>query len=181
MSLLTELARRRRAVNVLIAIAVAAMLGYALYAQRQLGLEPCPLCIFQRVGIAALGAVALLAALHGPRSPWGRRCYALTGLIAGGATVGVAARHIYIQSLPPGSVPSCGSTLDFMLEVLPLTDVVRKVLTGGGECAQIDWRFAGLTMPQWVLLAAALLTAVFVIANWRRDTPDQASRLQSIR
>ena len=43
-------------------------MGYALYAQHGLGLEPCPLCIFQRVGVIALGVVFLVAALHNPEA-----------------------------------------------------------------------------------------------------------------
>jgi hypothetical protein len=76
------------------------------------------------------------------------------------AAIGVALRQLYIQSLPPDSVPACGASLDFMLKVFPLTDVLlTKVLTGSGECAKIDWRFLGLAMPAWVLIAALGLEA----------------------
>jgi disulfide bond formation protein DsbB len=77
----------------------------------------------------------------------GRKVYAALIGIAALATIGVAARHLYIQSLPPGSVPACGASLDFMLKVFPLTDVLVKVLTGSGECAKITWRFLGLPCP----------------------------------
>jgi disulfide bond formation protein DsbB len=79
----------------------------------------------------------------------------------------VAGRHVYIQSLPEGSVPACGATLDYMLEVFPLLTVVRKVLTGGGECAKIDWSFLGLSMPAWVLVAVVAL-GVLGISNQLR-------------
>lgn len=56
----------------------AAMLGFGLYLQHVVGLEPCPLCIFQRVAFIALGAVFLVAALHGPGRT-GAIVYALLG------------------------------------------------------------------------------------------------------
>lgn len=143
------------------------MLGYALYAERALHLEPCPLCMFERVGVGLLGLAFLLAAVHHPVSRVGARFYAfLIGLVA--AFPGyVAARHVYIQSLPEGSVPSCGATLDYMLEVFPLLTVVRKVLTGGGECAKIDWTLLGLSMPGWVLVAVLFLAVAGILANGR--------------
>ncbi len=102
---------------------------------------------------------------------WGRRVYAgLLGL-ASLATAGVAVRHLYIQSLPPGTVAACGASLDFMLKVFPLTDVLVKVLTGSGECAKVEWRFLGLAMPAWVLIAAIAAGAYGLWANIRRRPP----------
>jgi disulfide bond formation protein DsbB len=156
-----------RQANALGFAACAVMLAYAYYAQFVLHLEPCPLCIFQRLGIFALGVVLGLAALQDPVG-WGRKAYAALVALAALATVGVAARHLYIQSLPPGSVPACGASLDFMLKVFPLTDVLVKVLTGSGECAKITWRFLGLSMPVWVLIAALALGAWGLWANLLR-------------
>ena len=137
-------------------LACVALLAYALYAQFVLKLEPCPLCIFQRIGIASVGLMFLLAALHAPR---GRGALVYGGLIALAAltTIGIAARHIYIQHLPEGAVPSCGAGLTYLFNVFPVVDVIRKVLTGSGECARITWTFLSLSMPTWVLLAAAAL------------------------
>lgn len=144
----------------------AGLMGYALYAQHVLGYEPCPLCIFQRVGVIALGVVFLLAALHNP-SAGGRFVYIAGIVIAAGATVAVAGRHIYLQNLPPDKVPACGASLDFLLETTPFFDVLRQVFTGSGECATIDWSFLGLSMPVWVLLAAAGLGLAGIAANLR--------------
>jgi disulfide bond formation protein DsbB len=157
----------RRLINGAGFLLCAALLGYALYAQFHLGLDPCPLCIFQRIGIAALGVVFLVAALHGPRG-WGARVYATLIAIAALATVGVAARQLYIQHLPPGAIPSCGAPLAMMMKFMPLTAVIRKVLTGSGECGIVNWTFLGLAMPAWVLIWAAFLGSAGVIANARR-------------
>lgn len=158
---------RPRLANALGALACIALLAYALYAENVLGYEPCPLCMFQRVAVLALGVVFVVAALHAPAPGWGRRFYAVLAVLAAAAVVVVAGRHVYIQSLPPGSVPSCGATLDYLLEVFPLMDVIRKVLTAGGECAKIDWRFLGLSMPVWVLFCGVVLGTYGAIVNGR--------------
>ncbi len=157
----------RRLVNFTGFAACAGLLGYALYSQFHLGLEPCPLCVFQRIGIVLLGVVFLAAAVHNPR---GRGRYAYAGLlgVASLATLAVAARHVYVQSLPPGSLPSCGAPLAVLAKFMPLWQLVRKVLTGSGECGEVNWRFLGLAMPAWVLIWALILGAAGVTANLRR-------------
>ncbi len=157
----------RRLVNLAGVALCAALMAYAIYSQLRLGLEPCPLCIFQRIGIALLGVVFLAAALHHPGGR-GRYLYALAIAVTALATLLVAARHVYVQSLPPGTLPSCGAPLAVLLKFTPVWEVVRKVLTGSGECGEVNWRFLGLAMPAWVLLWAFALGAAGVIANLRR-------------
>jgi disulfide bond formation protein DsbB len=111
-----------------------------------------------------LGVVFLIAGLHNPRH-WGAVVYAVLVAIAALATIGVAARHIYVQSLPPGAIPACGAPLDVLLQFTPVTQVIRKVLTGSGECSQVNWKFLGLAMPAWVLICAALLGVLGVLTN----------------
>ncbi len=156
--------QNRRLVNGAGALACLAMLGYAYFAQYVQHLEPCPLCIFQRITIFALGVVFLIAALHEPR---GSGAYLYAGLIALAAlaTIGVAARHLYVQNAPPGSIPACGAPLNALIHMFPLTQVVRKVLRAGGECAVVNWRLLGLAMPAWVLICAAALGIWGVLGN----------------
>ena len=156
----------RRAVNAFGFLVCAALLGYAIYAQFHLGLDPCPLCIFQRIGIAALGLIFLIAALHSPRR-WGSRLYGVLIALAAAATIGVAARQTYLQHLPLGEIPSCGAPLSMMLKFLPLTEVIRKVLTGSGECGIVNWTFLGLSMAEWVLLWALALGLGGILVNSR--------------
>jgi disulfide bond formation protein DsbB len=97
--------------------------------------------------------------------------YALLLSLAALATIGVALRHLYIQSQPPGSAPACGASLDFMLKVFSVSEVVIKVLTGSGECAKVTWEFLGLAMPAWVLICAVVLGGWGLWANLRRQPP----------
>lgn len=168
--MIARLLAHRRAANLAGFLACVALMAYAFYAERVLGFEPCPLCMFQRVGVVALGAVFLLAALHHPKSTGGARGYAVLIALTAAVPAFVAGRHVYIQGLPPGSVPACGASLDYMVEVFPLMTVVKKVLFGAGECQKIDWSFLGLSMPAWVLLAVVALGAYGVWANARRGS-----------
>jgi disulfide bond formation protein DsbB len=164
-SLIERAGHRRRALNALGALACAALLAIAyFYFERRLGLEPCPLCMFQRVGVGVLGAVFLLAALQNPRG-FGARGYAGALALAALATLGVSVRHIYVQHAPPGTIPSCGAPLDAMLHMFPITQVIVKVLRGGGECTRIDWSLLGLSMPEWLLIVVLGLGALGVVAN----------------
>jgi disulfide bond formation protein DsbB len=157
----------RRLATVALALACFLMFGYALYVQQHDGLEPCPLCIFQRVAVVSLGVALLLAAAVPDRWRVAGNVSAVLVAVAGASGMAVSARHLYIQSLPPGQVPVCGATLDYMLDVFPLTHVLRTVLTGSGECARIDWTFLGLSMPAWVLIPVLIITVLGVVTNWR--------------
>lgn len=129
----------------------AALLGFAFYNQYVDYLDPCPLCILQRVVFLAMGVVALLAFLHNPART-GQRIYAWS--VVAVATLGalIAGRHVWLQNLPPGEVPECGPGLNYMLENFPLTEVLSTVLMGSGSCAEVVWTFLGMSMPQWTLV-----------------------------
>jgi protein dithiol:quinone oxidoreductase len=135
----------------------AGLIGFAVMSQDWWGLNPCPLCIFQRIAFATLGVVFLLGGLHAPKGAWGRRIYGLLALIPAGIGLAIAGRHVWLTTLPADQVPECGPPLQFMMEVNPLTDVIKKVLTGSGECAKVDWTFLGLSMPAWSLVWFVLL------------------------
>ena len=157
----------RRVGNALGFLFCAALMGYALYAQHGLELEPCPLCIFQRVAVISVGALFLLAALHNPGRT-GARVYGGLLLVAVLAGCLVSARHIWIQAQPPGSVAACGASLDYLMDIMPVTEVITKVLTGSGECGKVDWTLLGLSMPWWVLIALVVAGMWAAAVNLRR-------------
>ena len=128
-----------------------ALMGAALWLQHVDGLEPCPLCILQRGAVIALGVLMLAGAIHDPAT-LGRRIYGMMITIAATAGAAVAGRHVWLQSLPPGQAPECGPGLEYMLGAFPLTEVIEMVLRGSGECAEVQWTFLSLSIPQWTLL-----------------------------
>lgn len=155
-----------RIANLLGFLACAGMMAYALYAEHVLGLEPCPLCIFQRVATIGLGVVFLTGAIAGP-GRLKQRLNAALILIAAAAGASVAGRHLWLQNLPPDQVPACGPGLDFMLDAFPLARVFEMVFTGSGECANISWSFLGLSMPSWTLICFVALGVFGIWANLR--------------
>jgi disulfide bond formation protein DsbB len=155
-----------RLANAAGALACAGLMAYALYAQHGLGLEPCPLCILQRVAVITLGVIFLVAALHRAGAT-GRTVYVVLIALVTLAGSGVAGRHVWLTTLPPERIPACGPGLDFMLEAFPLREALAMVLSGSGECASVDWQFLGLSMPAWVLIALVSLGAYGVVCNWR--------------
>jgi disulfide bond formation protein DsbB len=148
----------RRVLNFAGFLACAGMMGFALYAQHFLMLDPCPLCVLQRVVVIGLGALFLLAALHNPAG-WGRTVYVALLLLVAVSGVAVAGWHVHLQNLPPEEVPSCGPGIGYMLDNFPLTDALRMVFEGSGECAEVVWSFLGLSMPAWVLVCLAMVGA----------------------
>lgn len=159
-----------RQLNVAGIVACAGMMAYALYAERVLMLMPCPLCVFQRMAVVALGIVFLAAAVHDPAG-WGRRVYAVLILLVTGAGIAVAGRHVWLQNLPPDQVPACGAGYDYIMETLPLGEALGAIFTGSGECATIDWQFLGLSMPAWVLISIAVLGAAGIWNALRSTRP----------
>ena len=146
------------------ALVCAGLMGYALYVQYGIGLEPCPLCVMQRIAVIACGVVFLLGAIHNPGRV-GAIVYSLVVILFAGAGAAVAARHVWLQTLPPDQVPACGPGLSYMLDTLPFQEVLATVFKGSGECAKIDWRFLELAMPGWtfvffvsIIVAAIALT-----------------------
>lgn len=144
-----------------------ALIGFAIYSQLQWGLEPCPLCIFQRIAFAALAVVFLVAGLHAPRGAAGRGVYGAFGFLAAAVGIGIAGRHVWLQHNPP-PIPGCGPPLDFMRETMSTGNVIRKVLTGTGDCGNVDWSFLGLSMPAWSLVWFVLLAGLAGYAGFRR-------------
>ena len=155
----------RRTGNLIGLAACCGLIAYALYVQYGTGLEPCPLCILQRVAVISCGLLFLVAALHAPGER-GARVYGVLIDLAALAGILIAARHMWIIVQPPGTVAECGASLDYMMDVLPLHEVLGKVLSGSGECAKIDWEFLGLNMPTWVLMALVAVGTWGLVVNW---------------
>lgn len=157
----------KRLLNLAGFLACAGMMGFALYAQYVLLLDPCPLCVFQRLATISLGLVFLVAALHSPGRTGGRM-YALLVLLTAGFGVGVAGWHVYLQNLPADQVPGCGPGFEYIMENFALFDALELIFQGSGECAEVVWRMLGLSMPTWVLIGLGGLGIAGIWNNLRR-------------
>ena len=154
------------------ALACALLLGYGFWLQYFEGQEPCPLCLIQRGFYLAVMLVLLAGALHAAGRA-GRIAYAAFAMLfaAGGASV--AARQVWLQHLPADRVPACGPDLYFMLQNLPLGRTLEKLIQGSGECAEVHWRFLGLSIAEWSL---ACFSGLVLYALWLGLGSRKASR-----
>lgn len=145
----------------------AALLAYAYYVQFALEIEPCPMCIFQRIAFIFMGLFFLIGAIHGPRTT-GRKVYAL--LVFGGACAGIAiaARHLWVQHLPPDPMAGCAPGFNYMIENFPISKTLKMAFTGSADCSVVNWTFAGLSMPFWTMVCYALIGAGALWAGFRR-------------
>jgi len=116
----------------------------------------------------------LLRGLHNPLagSRW-RPTYAILGLVS--ALLGgiVSGRHVYLQNLPEGEVPACGPALDYLMEMLPVSEVIGAVLAGDGECAKVSWDLLGISMPGWVLLFFIGVAGLMILSLYRHFRPSR--------
>ena len=129
----------------------AGLMMAAFYFQFVGGLDPCPLCISQRIMVVAVGLVMLAAAIHNP-GPVGTRNYAVAAGLTALIGASISGRHVWIQHLPAEEVPACGPGLSYMFQYFPLSDTLRAMVTGTGDCAKVDWTLLGFSMPFWVLV-----------------------------
>ncbi len=140
-----------RNLNWIIGFGCMFLIGVALYMEHMMHLEPCPLCIFQRVAVITAGLIAIVAALHNPQR-LGIKVYSLMVVMASTVGGALAIRQLHLQSLPEDQVPSCGPGLDYLLDVFPMQDVIQMVLVGDGSCAEVAWSLLGISIPGWALV-----------------------------
>lgn len=123
------------------------ILNAIFYFQDQLGLEPCPMCILSRYTFILIGAIALVAAIHGPRG-WGLKVYGALIAVLAVVGIGISVRHSYLQHFPP-KLETCGADLEFLLNTMPLSTALPKMFAGTGSCTEVQWKFLGLSIPEW--------------------------------
>ena len=143
-------------------IACFATVALALVIQTKYNLEPCPLCITQRMFFMGLGVLYLIGAFVKPASILQKILAALQVLTAMGGA-GWAIRHWYLQAHKGEIIADCGVGFDYMFENFPLKKMFTLIFKGTGDCAAIDWTFLGLTLPQ---LALITFVAFGVYAAW---------------
>jgi len=157
-----------RQISLAVALACAGLLGYGYYLQYFDGQDPCPLCLLQRGCYYATGLTMLVAAIHGPLRI-GARLYAIAAFVFAASGFGVAARQVYLQHLPPELVPACGPDLFYMLDNFPLARTLQLLLRGSGQCAEVHWRFLGLSIAEWSLAWFALFALVALYLASRKS------------
>ncbi|WP_028388240.1 disulfide bond formation protein B [Legionella fairfieldensis] len=143
----------------------------SLYFQYVQHMQPCPLCLMQRLMVFLLLVFYLLGAyVNNLRS---RKIIIVSqGIIALGG-VFFATRQMWLQSLPANQTPACMPGLEVLIQYFPWQDVLRTLLWGTEDCAEISWQWLGLSMPAWSTLyflgmlfaTLVFLRDLFVVKN----------------
>jgi disulfide bond formation protein DsbB len=151
-------------IDFLIFIACIILLGIAYFMQYIMGLSPCYLCITQRFFIAIIGLFSLLAFIHNK----GPKIYGL--IVAFSALVGgfFASKQLWLQSLPPEKIPACGPPVDYLFDSFNVSEAIKILIQGDGNCAAVQWTFIGISIPGWSLIcfiAIVILSVLKIIRN----------------
>lgn len=149
-------------------IVIASMLFAIYYLEGVLYLDPCPLCMVDRAILVVIAIISLVALIHNSVGNM-RVLYTSLSVIVSAGGIAVAARHIWLQGLPPDQVPECGPDLNYMLEVFPFAEVIKRIFTGSGQCAEVSWTLLGMTIPQQTLLLFIVLLLLTLFAHFQRQ------------
>lgn len=155
-----------RFINLILFAGCTGLILIGLYMDHIMDLEPCPLCITQRIFIILTGCIALLAFFHHPAG-WGRRVYGLMGALAAIAGGYFSSHHLWLQSLPADEVPACGPSLAYMFDAFPLQEALALLLQGDGNCAEVSWTLFSLSIPAWTLVAFSGLALLHLYQAFR--------------
>lgn len=143
-----------RLLNLLLFLACSSLMAFAFFLEYIKGLEPCPLCMSQRIVVITIGVLALIAAIHNPAKV-GTKIYGVLLMLVAGIGAGLSSRQLWLQSLPADEIPACGPGLSYIvdnMEYFPMQEVLTMMLSGTGDCAEVQWVFLGLSIPGWTLV-----------------------------
>lgn len=145
----------------LVALGSFVLLAVAFYMEYQMGLEPCPLCMLQRIVFLSVGVVSLLSFLTGSHSA--RKFFSWVVVFLSLAGAALAIRHLYLQSLPEDQLPACLPGLSYMFDVFPWQEIMQAMIMGTGECGDVVWTFLNISIPGWTLIAFACMALINIV------------------
>lgn len=174
MNLSTVYARRLMWLAAL--FSVIGLMSYAIYAEKVLYLDPCPLCITQRLFYIGIGLFALFGLLM-TRTQWAQRVAAILMMASALGGIATASRQVWLQHLPKDQVPECGPGLHYWLENEPWLQTLSLLFKGDGNCAEVVWTFLGFSMGEWSLawFVVLLCLALVLLFNFKKGVSDARS------
>lgn len=150
-------------------LAVACLLGYGYYLQYVKYLDPCPLCMTQRFFYYCIGICAVIGIIV--NSSWkGLRIAAVLTFLSTIGGLVTAGRQVWLQHLPADQVPACGPGLMFWIDNMPWLKTLELLFKGDGNCAEVHWRFLGLSIAEWSLAWFVLFAIIALRMLFTRNT-----------
>lgn len=141
-----------RQTNLAIFLAPSLLLGFGYYLQFVKEIEPCPLCMTQRICFYLVAIIAFIA-IFNKSSALLQRITAALGTIISITGLAVATRQLWLQSLPKDQVPACGPGFDYIIDTFPMLEAIEIMFRGNGNCAEVTWQFLGLSIAGWAFIA----------------------------
>ncbi len=160
-----------RLINTGIFFVCVATIGIVLYMEHVMLLSPCGLCITQRVFVILCGFVCLISAIHNPGSS-GQRLYAFAAASMCVFGSYFAGRQIWLQHLPEDQVPACGPGLTYIYDNFPFMETLNFLLKGDGNCAEVVFRFLGLSIPEMAMVAFIILFSTCMYIAFRNPSQE---------
>ena len=142
-------------------ITIILLLAGAAYFQFVEDLQPCNLCLLQRLTFIAIAIILLFAILHHPQT-LGIQIYSVVTLLFSTLGIVIAGRQVWLQYSPSSQMPSCGPSLHFMINNLPPSEAVQILFKGTADCAKADWHLFGLSFAVYALIAFAIITLLMI-------------------
>lgn len=150
----------KRSSWLLLAFSSLALELTSLYFQYGMGLQPCVLCVYERLAMSGLffaGIIGLLA----PRSLIVRLIALALGLFSGIKGLMISIRHLDLQ-MNPAPWKQCEFIPNFP-ETLPLHQWLPSIFNPTGSCDNSQWSLFGITMVQWLVFIFAVYVLVLVV------------------
>lgn len=159
-----------RLLNLLLFLVCTSLMVFAFFLEYIKGLEPCPLCMSQRIVVITIGLLALISAIHNP-AKIGTKIYGALLVVVAAIGAGLSTRQLWLQSLPEDEIPACGPGLSYIvdnMEYFPMQEVLTMMLSGTGDCAEVQWVFLGLSIPGWTLIVFVSIALLGVFQLFRK-------------
>lgn len=160
-----------RIISVTLFVFAAFLSGASLYFQWVMHMEPCPLCIAQRVAVFGLTLCYFLAFFI-KRS----LLFIINTIFQGFFLVlglGMALRQIWLLHHPILEGSGCMPNISVLWNYLPLTDILKIFFTGTASCTENVWTWLGFSLPEWSALAFILLGMITVLKEILRSDSQQ--------
>lgn len=153
-----------RILSILGLVICGSVLAAAIYVEQQYMLAACPLCVLQRMVYAALGVTFLFGIIFN-FSGILRYVYLTTATIMASLGTAIAARQFWLQYFAPPQKTSCAASLEHLMSIYPILEVLKIALNGSAECANVDFTILTISIAGWSLFifGSMLIVLLYLI------------------
>lgn len=154
---------RYRTWQILLALLSLSVLFISYYLEYKKGLNPCPLCIMQRLCAWVVLFLSIFGIYFQTVKP--KRWLSGSQLLIALAGLFFAGRQLWLQSFST-QAPACMPGLDVLIHYFPWKDVLQALVWGAGDCAEVSWQLLGLSIPAWASLYFLVTLFVSLVTSY---------------